>query len=313
MKADHRSFELSAAKQKVARLGDLFLEQGLLDAQQIEQIGQTQRERKMRFGDAALYLGFLTQSQIDAALGEQFGHSYQLQYSGIAGEKLTFLRQPFSRESEEIRRLRSELLLKFANQDQIRIAVVSAGTGDGKSYMAASLAVALAQAGRRTLLIDADLRQGDLHHLFGFENPDGLSSVLAQRRTLDEVALPLMPNLHFLPAGPLPPNPLELIRLPEIRRLLENHTDRFDAFILDTFPASLASDAQMIAHQTGHALLIARKDQTEIDDLRTLRESMQIAGVEVLGTVFNHAPHADQKSTLLSRLRSFFRFGRRKG
>lgn len=313
MKADHRSFELSAAKQKVARLGDLFLEQGLLDAHQIEQIGQTQRERKMRFGDAALHLGFLTQSQIEAALGEQFGHSNQLQYSGLAGEKLTFLRQPFSRESEEIRRLRSELLLKFANQDQIRIAVVSAGTADGKSYMAASLAVALAQAGRRTLLIDTDLRNGDLHQLFGIENPDGLSSVLAQRRTLDEVALPLMPNLHFLPAGPLPPNPLELIRLPEIRRLLDQHAERFDAFILDTFPASLASDAQMIAHQTGYALLIARKDQTEIDDLRALKESMQIAGVEVLGTVFNHAPSTQKKNLTISRFKTWFRPGRRKG
>ena len=122
-----------------------------------------------------------------------------------------------------------------------------------------------------------------------------------------------MPNLHFLPAGPLPPNPLELIRLPEIRRLLDQHAERFDAFILDTFPASLASDAQMIAHQTGHALLIARKDQTEIDDLRVLKESMQIAGVEVLGTVFNHAPCTQKKSSMISRFKAWFRPGRRRG
>ena len=297
---------MTAAKQKIVRLGEIFLEQGLLNATQVEQIAQTQREKKMRFGDAALQLGFLTQTQIDAALGEQFGHFFQLQDEGSAGERLTFLRQPFSREAEEIRRLRSELLLKFSRQEKISLAVVSAGSGDGKTYMAASLAVALAQAGRRTLLIDADLRQGDMHELFGLEYPDGLSSVLAQRRTLPELAIPLMMNLYFLPAGPQAPNPQELIRLPEIRNLLERSAGMFDAFVLDTYSAAVSSDAQMIAHQTGYALLVARKDQTGIDELRSLRESMQIAGVEILGTVMNHfSPEKNDKllSGLINKIR----------
>ncbi len=80
--------------------------------------------------------------------------------------------------------------------------------------MAASLAIALSQVGRRTLLIDADLRNGNLHNLFSLGTPDGLSSVLAGRIAAQDALIPLMDNLHILPSGPRPPNPLEILRAP---------------------------------------------------------------------------------------------------
>ena len=275
------------ASSKIGRLGELFLQKGLLTPEQIEQIAQLQKEKKLRFGDAALALGYLSQSQLDQALGEQFGYSTKDLINGSADKSLKFFYFPFSKEAEEIRRLRSELLLKFSGNDKLKITLVSPSRGDGKSYMAASLAIALSQVGKRTLLIDADLRSGTLHEYFSLGKPDGLSSVLAGRIAAQQAMIQLMPNLHFLPAGPQPPNPLEILRAPRMRELLESCSDQFDAFVVDTHTATHASDAQMVAHQIGSVLLLARKDHTYIEDLRKTKADMQAAGVEVLGTIFN--------------------------
>ncbi|MEB0138471.1 MULTISPECIES: cellulose synthase operon protein YhjQ/BcsQ [unclassified Undibacterium] len=272
---------------KIGRLGDLFLQRGRLSADQVEQIFAQQQQKKMRFGDAALSLGLLTQTEIDAALGEQFGFGGTELLTGVADPKLRFFHAPFSREAEEIRRLRSELLLKFSASEKIRIALVSAGVGEGKTYMAASLAIALSQLGRRTLLVDADMRSGNLHELFALPTPDGLSSVLAGRIPLSAALIPLLPNLQFLPAGPRVPNPLEILRVPRIGELLLGCHEQFDAVIFDSHSAAAASDAQMLAHQVGAVLLVAQKDRSLFSDLRGLKEEMQSAGVAVIGTIYN--------------------------
>lgn len=287
---------LNPSTSKIGRLGELFLQKGLLTPEQIDQIAQLQKEKKLRFGDAALALGYLSQTQLDQALGEQFGYSTKDLINGSADKSLKFFYFPFSKEAEEIRRLRSELLLKFSGQNKIKITLVSPARRDGKSYMAASLAIALSQVGKRTLLIDADLRSGSLHEYFSLGKPDGLSSVLAGRITASDALIQLMPNLHFLPAGPQPPNPLEILRAPRIRELLESCSEQFDAFVVDTHTATLASDAQMVAHQTGSVLLVARKDHTYVDELRQAKADMQAAGVEVLGTIFNQYESAGAAS-----------------
>ncbi|MDE2430761.1 MAG: capsular biosynthesis protein, partial [Burkholderiales bacterium] len=207
-----------ATPDKIARLGDLFIQKGLLSIEQVGQITSEQKRKKLRFGDAALSLGLLSQVQIDQALGEQFGYAGKELINGVANASLNFFYFPFSKEAEEIRRLRSELLLKFSGQEKLKIALTSAAHGDGKSYMAASLAVALSQVGKRTLLIDADLRGGTLHEYFTLGQPDGLSSVLAGRISPDIALIQLMPNLFILPAGPKPPNPLEILRAPRIQQ-----------------------------------------------------------------------------------------------
>lgn len=278
-------------KPRIGRLGELFLEKGLLDVQQIEQIAQAQIVKKLRFGDAALSLGFLTQSQLDQALGEQFGYTSKDLLTGAAHASLQFLHAPFSREAEEIRRLRSELLIRFNQHQKIKVALISAGHGDGKSYMAASLAMALSQVGKRTLLIDADLRNSSQQDLFALGSPDGLSSVLAGRIGLQHALIQLMPNLHILPAGPRPPNPLEILRSPQIQNLLASCEDQFDAVVVDTYAAAQASDAQMVAHQIGAAILVARKDCSGMDALRQVTEEMQAARVELLGMIYNQFEH----------------------
>ena len=272
---------------KIGRLGELFLEKGLLTTPQIEQIARTQIEKNLRFGDAALSLGFLTSDQLNLALSEQFGYASKNLFVGKAHPSLKILHYPFCLESEEIRRLRSELLLKFEQKDKIKITIVSPANSEGKSYMAASLAIALSQSGKRTLLIDADLRDSAQQDYFGLDRPDGLSSILAGRKLMDDVLIKLMPNLHILPAGPKPPNPLEILRAPNLHNLLASCWDQFDAFVVDTHASSLASDAQIVSHQIGAALVLARKDVTHLSLLRQTMSDLQAAGVEILGTVYN--------------------------
>lgn len=305
--------EAQSGATKIGRLGELFLQKGLLTEAQVEQISVEQREKKLRFGDAALALGLLSQAEIDSALGEQFGVGSKDLYNGSADKKLRFFHAPFSKEAEEIRGLRSELLLKYGAQEKIKFALISPGTAEGKTYMAASLAIALSQVGRKTLLIDADLRTGNLHELFSLGVRDGLSSVLIGRLAMSDALIPLMPNLHILPAGPRAPNPLEILRAPRLRELLDSCHDQFDAFVFDTCAASESSDAQMVAHQIGVALLVAQKDLTVLSDLRQTRSDMQAAGVNVIGTIYNqYAPQGDSTglrariSALLRRL-PFFR------
>ncbi|MFZ6846558.1 polysaccharide biosynthesis tyrosine autokinase [Undibacterium sp. RuTC16W] len=277
------------AMPKIGRLGELFLEKGLLTKAQIEQIARTQIEKNLRFGDAALILGLLTQGQLDQALGEQFGYASKDLLIGTAHPSLNILHYPFCLEAEEIRRLRSELLLKFEHQDKIKLVIASPAQGEGKSYMAASLAIALSQSGKRTLLVDADLRHSAQEKYFGLDRPDGLSSVLAGRITLESALIQLMPNLHILPAGPKPPNPLEILRAPNVQNVLASCWDQFDAFIVDTHAASLASDAQIVAYQLGAALVLARKDKTQLDALKQTMADLQVAGVDIVGTVYNQS------------------------
>ncbi len=298
---------LQAPVTKIGRLGDLFVQRGLLSPEQVEQITELQQQQKMRFGDAALSLGLLTQAQIDAAVGEQFGYASADLLNGKASDELHYLHQPFSDEAEEIRRLRSELLLRFGAQKKIRVALVSPAHGEGKSYMAASLGIALSQVGKRCLIIDANLREGGLHDYFGLGKPDGLSSVLAGRIDCEKAITQLTTNLYILPAGPTPPNPLEILRAPRIQLLLESLLPFYDAFIVDTYSASLAADAQMVAHQVGTALLMARQDQTTLESLRQTQHDMQAAGVEVLGSIFNQwgasLPYRKQLKNWLNRFK----------
>ncbi|WP_158529681.1 polysaccharide biosynthesis tyrosine autokinase [Parvibium lacunae] len=269
------------------RMGDIFLFSQRLSPEQIEKIVQTQTQRGLRFGEAAIQLGMLTREEVEEVLATQFGYAGGSLLVGQADPTLAILHQPFSTEAEEIRRLRSNILLREATQDFIRLAVISAQRSEGKSYLAASLALALAQVGKRTLLIDADLRAPSQHRYFTLGSRDGLSSVLAGRTSLDEVLVQVLPELFVLPAGPMPPNPLEILRAPRLQALLHACRDRFDACIVDTHAAMSAADAQMVAHQVGQALLVGWRDHTTLQTLRQAYDDMQSAGVDIIGTIYN--------------------------
>src|SRR5690606_13645245 len=158
--------------------------------------------------------------------------------------------------------------------------------GEGKSYLAASLAVAFSQTGMRTLLLNANLReagQRGVGELQGRRDV-GLSTMLS-RRTPASVEQPLksFPTLFLLDAGPQPPNPLEILTEPALRNFLQPLRESHDVIVVDTPGALAYSDAQVITRQVDGCLLVAREDVTWLKQLRHLENSLLNAGARVLG------------------------------
>ena len=126
------------------------------------------------------------------------------------------------------------------------------------------------------------------HKLFGISNQIGLSTMLAKRSAKSLEAIPeVMPDFWVLGSGPVPPNPLEILSAPKLSDLIAHFSDQVNVFIIDTPPSMQWADAQTIARQTGRALFVARENLTRLADLKKAKNEMTVAGVEVVGTVYN--------------------------
>ena len=168
------------------------------------------------------------------------------------------------------------------------MAVMGVESGVGRSFIAANLAVVFAQLGERTLLIDANLRRPTQHLMFRLPNKRGLSGILSGRGSVEQIArFSFLPELAVLSAGPLPPNPQELLARERFAHLLDDLVSEYDVILVDTPAAQESADAQTIAHRSKGAVLIARRDHTPIEQLSELDASLQQAGVSVMGLVFN--------------------------
>jgi chain length determinant protein tyrosine kinase EpsG len=269
-------------------IGDILREAHPLSAEQVEQVLAHQRATGLRFGEAAVQLGLLNRDQVLWALSQQFAYPYAPTARHLP--ELVVSHSPFSEQAEAFRDLRTQLLASVYADAVPRkaLAVVSPDVGDGKSYFAANLAVALNQLHGRVVLVDADLRNPRLHQVFGVEPQGGLSNLLSGR---GEMALtrpvPELPNLYLLPVGVVPPNPQELVQRPAFPLLVRELTERFDYVVVDTPAAVHGADARVIAATCGAALVVGRRGRTRIEPMRKLAASMQKLGALVAGVVIN--------------------------
>ncbi len=271
-------------------IGALLIDAGRLSHDDAERVLRFQRERGIRFGDAALELGILSQDDIRYAMERQFEYAVlPVGDPSVAPDVIAAFR-PGHITVEALRQLRSELLLRWldALPDRKALAIVSAEVGVGRSFIAANLAVLFAQLGENTLLIDADLRSPIQHEWFRIDNAVGLSTILSDRAGI-EIARPIaaLPKLAVLPAGPLPPNPQELLSRPAFNRLLETAAHQTDVIIIDTPPWSRGADAQIISARAKAAVLVARRDSTPIRAIAQIAESMRECGAQLVGSVTN--------------------------
>jgi protein-tyrosine kinase len=281
-------------------IGAILMDAGLLSTEDAERILLLQKQKNLRFGEAAVRLGLLTEADIQFALARQFAYPY-LRASGDkqpVSAELVAAYQPFSLCVEQLRAVRSQLMLRWfdkAEQRQV-LTVVGAEPSEGRSYLAANLAIVFSQLGERTLLIDADLRNPRQHKLFKLENKVGLSTVLAGR-TREEAIIRItdLTGLFVLPAGPIPPNPLELLTRTAFDDLLAHVRSTFDVVIIDTPGFSTGEDAVMIAVRAGAALAVARSTQTRVGAFNDMVEGLMNAGVAVVGSVLNEVPSVKGK------------------
>jgi protein-tyrosine kinase len=201
---------------------------------------------------------------------------------------LFVIAQPNSPQSEALRSLRSQLMLRWFNSDNKSLAVVGANLGEGCSYLSANLAITFAQLGLRTLLIDANLRNPTMHRLFKLKNDIGLSDILAGQ-TGQVVINPLesIDNLSILSAGTLSTNAQELLSSGSFAELLKQTIAQYDAVLVDTAPAMLSADAQVAAAACAGVLLVSRLNHTKLSHLTEMRNQITISGDKFVGSVIN--------------------------
>nr|WP_319563380.1 chain length determinant protein tyrosine kinase EpsG [uncultured Rhodoferax sp.] len=276
-------------------IGDILVANGRLSEQDAKQILEYQQAQNVQFGDAAIALKLLTKEDIDFALSQQYDYAYLNATNTSLSPALLAAYQPFGEVSENLRAVRSQLTLRWLGKhpNQNVLAVVSPSKKDGRSFVAANLAIVFAQQGQRTLLIDADLRSEpdrSQQALFKLNRSFGLSGILANRAGLEAAQLvPGLSHLAVLPAGATPPNPQELLGRLAFGNLLENASHQFDIILIDTPAGCDFADAEIIAACAGTALMVCRKNQTLLPEISRLAHRLQGSGVTLIGSVLNDA------------------------
>src|SRR5947208_9107879 len=272
------------------RIGSILAEEGKLGVEGIEQVMQLQQTNGLRFGEAALRLGLITEDDLRCAVARQYDLPHLLPGNESISGELVVAYEPFHPRAEELRALRTQLLMRWsrAGVRHRALAIASPGPGEGRSYVTANLAVVFSQLGERTLLIDADLRTPRQHRIFNIPDRIGLSAVLSGRAgRAAMVPVPAFGTLSLLPAGACPPNPQELLLRPAFATLLEGLRTEFDVILFDTPPAKLYADAHSLAFRAGSVMMLARKDHTRLADTTSVIRELSDTGARIVGTVFN--------------------------
>lgn len=269
-------------------IGGLLLESGKITPENAERVLRTQKELGIRFGEAAIRLGLITEEDIQQVLARQFDYSYLQRGAGNFSDKLIAAYNPFGPQVETLRAIRSQLMLRWFARGNKSLAVVSVNPDDGASVLAANLAVVFSQLGEQTLLVDANLRTPQQHEMFGLQTRQGLSDMLAGRAGLDAIVkVDSFIDLSVLSAGTLPPNPQELLSRTSFGAFSDQLASRYDVVLYDVAAAVVGADAMSIAARVGGVVLVARNNQTSLEDLATFTEQLVNNGVEVIGTVLN--------------------------
>jgi len=205
-----------------------------------------------------------------------------------AVELITQVR-PQSQMAESYRALRTSLLLSNLGAPPKVIMVTSALPQEGKSTTSINCAVVLAQKGVRVLLIDADLRRPSIHKTLGMGPRSGLSNVLTGSTKLEQAITrsTILPNLHILPAGTLPPNPAELLASANMRDVLNQLREQFDHIVVDTPPSLSVTDAVVLSPRADAVVLVIRSGQTTKQSLRRARNILAQVNAKVIGVLLN--------------------------
>ncbi|HJW10915.1 MAG TPA: chain length determinant protein tyrosine kinase EpsG [Albitalea sp.] len=281
-------------------IGAILMDAGLLLPEDAERILLLQQQESLRFGEAAIRLGLLTEADLQFALARQFAYPYLRATADrkSVSEELVAAYFPFSPMAEHLRAVRSQIMLRWIDKAEQRHVFTVVGTerGEGRSYLAANLAIVFAQLGERTLLIDADLRTPRQHDLFNLQNKVGLSTYLAGRsRDESIIRITELTGLFVLPSGPVPPNPIELLSRQSFDELLTYVRSNYDVVIIDTPGLSVGDDAALIAVRAGAAVAVARGHQTRVAAFADMVQGLTNAGVAVVGSVLNEVPTKKQK------------------
>jgi protein-tyrosine kinase len=277
-----------------------------LTSEAVEQISAAMQASGLNFTEAALQLGLVTPKEAREAHSwarenmarrnpNVIEQAVRRQISALT-VRHTVMGKPSPRllaaydlnnpHSERMRALRTELLLLNDGTREARcLAILSPCSGEGRSQVAAELAIAFSQLGRRTLLVDADLRNPNQHQLFCADVAWGLGQALAFGEPPHLIGVEGLPFLSVLPAGPRVTNPLELISGGRFENLVKHSRRDHDFILIDTPPVSQYADALTIAAVAGRVLLVGRTQATPYKDVQTMLRRLGPTQTRILGAV----------------------------
>lgn len=277
-----------ATRSNGRRLGEILVQENLLQESDISRVMELQREKGLSFGEACLKLGLIDLTDLHRGLAAQLPLS---QGKNRLGADLIIAHQPFSRPAEAIKAIRARLQAQLLNPENTSPSIMVTGTlsGEGASFLAANLALSFAQTGRETLLVDADLRHGRQHEIFGISNRTGLSSFLSGTVSgfVDIChSIPQAERLTVLPAGPPSPQPADLLASDAFLAMMILAGRSAEILVIDT-PSMRNADAEAVARYMGGVVLVARRNQTSLHDLRQAKDRLIGQGARVAGVVLN--------------------------
>jgi chain length determinant protein tyrosine kinase EpsG len=236
-------------------------------------------------------MGLVERQDVIAALAEQYRYPIVHESTPLHGvsKALVVAHDPFGREAEALRAIRSPILTGWLGKGMRSLAVVAGRRKEGCTYFAVNFAVSMAQLGVRTILVDANLRNPSVAEIFNLTaRHDGLSGAL---RTATFGNLPILydalPALSVLPAGALPPNPQELLSGQRFVDLADKLEHEFEAVIYDTAAGCDTADAHVVAARAGCSVLVARRDRSKFADVKSISAQIRETGCSIVGTVLN--------------------------
>ncbi|WP_158735733.1 CpsD/CapB family tyrosine-protein kinase [Alteribacillus sp. YIM 98480] len=198
--------------------------------------------------------------------------------------------------SEQYRTIRTNIQYASVDKDMQTILITSAGPGEGKSTTVANLGITMAQQGKSTLIVDADLRKPTVHYTFRTMNTHGVTNVLTHQSRFSEVVQETeVDNLHIVPSGPIPPNPAELLSAKKMEQIFVEAKQEFDVILLDAPPVLPVTDSQVLAANCDGSILVIKSGQTDKQAGLKAKELLEKAGASILGTVLNQRKALQQQ------------------
>lgn len=212
-------------------------------------------------------------------------------------KSLITLNEPHSMASESYRMFRTNLHYMDVDTKHQVIMFTSTFMEEGKTTSAANAAITYAQDGKKTLIIECDLRKARLHEIFEIPQFPGFTNIMVDKTPWQEMIkkLPGVDNLDIITSGPLPPNPAELLGSDRIQAFITEAREKYDIIIIDTPPVLSVADATVLTKVVDGVVLVVASNETKIDDLKKAKKKLDQVGAKVLGTLLSKANFKGKK------------------
>lgn len=198
--------------------------------------------------------------------------------------------KPSSFESEQYKKLRTNIEYLSIKKDYQVISITSSLSNEGKTYTILNLATVYAQSTTKTLIIDMDLRKSNVHRAFKIPNDKGLTNCVSKDFNVDDVIVQINKYLYVLPAGPSFPYPSELLQSTRVKEIIDDLRTKFEKIVIDTPPVTLFSDSKIVSNFSDGTLFVIASKKTKIEIAKSALSQLSMSNVDIMGAILTQVP-----------------------